>query len=253
MEHGNLSRKEFMQEIINFTEDIVDKAKKRADYLKNKSFPDIKAPCPKCQAPTLKQTDATYECHEPECGFRMGNHIASRLLEEKEANELFTKGMVGPLEGFKSRFNKPFEAALVLDKKFKVTFDFGNDDEEVELDDSMIIGNFTHEDKEYKVYETEKFYRVPELKTKKEENGIKISKVLLQQPVSAEDALLMFQGQKSSLMEDFISNRTKRKFKAHLLYDFKASRPTFEFPPRAAKKGTKKKTAKKAAKKAPMK
>ncbi len=249
MEHGKLTREEFMQEIINFTEDIVEKAKKRAEYLKNKSFPDIKAPCPKCQAPTLKQTDATYECHEAECDFRMGKHIASRLLEEKEANELFSKGMVGPLEGFKSRFNKPFDAALVLDKKFKVAFDFGNDDEEVELDDTMIIGKFTQEDKEYTVYETEKFYRVPELKTKKEENGIKISKILLQQPVSAEDALLMFQGQKSSLMADFISNRTKRKFKAHLLYDFKASRPTFEFPPREAKKGAKKKTAKKAAKK----
>jgi DNA topoisomerase-3 len=249
MEHGKLSRKEFMQEIINFTEDIVGKAKKRAEYLKNKVFPDIKAPCPKCQAPTLKQTDATYECHELECDFRMGKHIASRLLEEKEAHELFSKGMVGPLIGFKSRFNKPFDAALVLDKKFKVTFDFGNDDEEVELDDTMIIGNFTQDDKEYKVYETEKFYRVPELKTKKEENGVKISKILLQQPVSAEDALLMFQGEKSSLMTDFISNRTKRNFKAFLLYDFKASRPIFEFPPREAKKGAKKKTAKKAAKK----
>ena len=252
MEDGKLSRDEFMQEIINFTEDIVEKAKKRAEYLKNKSFPDIKAPCPKCQVPTLKQTDATYECHEVECDFRMGKHIASRLLEEKEANELFSKGMVGPLEGFKSRFNKPFEAALVLDKKFKVTFDFGNDDEEIELDDTMIIGKFTQDDKEFTVYETEKFYRVPEFKTKKEENGIKISKILLQQPITAEDALLMFQGKKSSLMSDFISNRTKRKFKAHLLYDFKASRPTFEFPPREAKKTAKKaakKTAKKAAKK----
>lgn len=253
MEDGKLSRPEFMQEIISFTEDIVQKAKQRAEYLKNKSFPDIKAPCPKCQVPTLKQTDATYECEEVECDFRMGKHIASRLLEEHEANELFSKGMVGPLEGFKSRFNKPFEAALVLDKKFKVAFDFGNDDEDVELDDSMVIGTFSQEDKEYKVYETEKFYRAPELKTKKEENGIKISKILLQQPISKEDALLMFKGEKSSLMTDFISNRTKRKFKAHLLYDFKACRPVFEFPPREAKKKTAKKAAKKTAKKATKK
>ncbi len=250
MEQGKLSRKDFMQEVINFTEEIVDKAKKRAEHLKNKVFPDIKAPCPKCQAPTLKQTDATYECHELECDFRMGKHIASRLLEEKEANELFSKGMVGPLEGFKSRFNKPFEAALVLDKKFKVAFDFGNDeDEDEELTDEKIIGKFKYDDKEYTAYQTEKFYRVPELKTKKEEKGVKISKILLQQPVSAEDALLMFSGEKSSLMTEFISNRTKRPFKAHLLYDYKASRPVFDFPPREAKKGAKKKVAKKAAKK----
>jgi DNA topoisomerase III len=138
----------------------------------------------------------------------------------------------------------------VLDKKFKVAFDFGNNDEEEELDDAMIIGKFTHEGNEYTVFETEKFYRVPDLKTKKEENGIKISKTLLQQPVSAEDALLMLQGEKSSLMSGFISNRTKRSFKAHLLYDFKASRPVFDFPPREAKKAAKKTTAKKAAKKA---
>ena len=114
------------------------------------------------------------------------------------------------------------------------------------------VGNICYYVKD--IVKTEKFYRAPELKTKKEENGIKISKILLQQPISKEDALLMFKGEKSSLMTDFISNRTKRKFKAHLLYDFKASRPVFEFPPReakkkTAKKTTKKKVAKKAAKK----
>ncbi len=249
MEQGKLSRNDFMQEIIAFTGDIVDKAKKRANDLKNKVFPDIDAPCPKCQAPKLKQTDATYECHETGCDFRMGKHIASRLLEEKEAKELFTKGIVGPLDGFKSRFNKPFEASLVLDKKFKVAFDFGKDDQDEVLDDAMIIGNFSHEGKEYNVFETEKFYRVPDLKTKKEENGIKISKILLQQPVSADDAMLMLRGEKSSLMAGFVSNRTKRAFKAHLLYDFKADRPAFEFPPREAKKPVAKKAAKKAAKK----
>ena len=251
MEQGKLTRPVFMQEIIDFTQDIVNKAKKHAEFLKNKQFPDINAPCPKCHAPTLKQTDATYACHDPNCGFSIGKYIASRLLTESEAYELFTKGMVGPLTGFKSRFNKPFDAALKLDQKtFKIAFDFGNDDdEEEELTDDKIIGTITHEGKEYKVYETEKSYRVPELKTKKQANGIKISKILLQQPISKEDALLMFNGQKSSLMTGFISNRTKRGFKAFLLYDFKAGRPIFEFPPREAKKKTAKKAAKKAAKK----
>ncbi len=245
MEQGNLTRESFMNDIIEFTTDIVEKAKQHAAVLKNKVFPDIKAPCPKCQAPILKQTDATYECHEAECDFRMSKHIASRLLEENEANELFSKGMVGPLEGFRSRFNKPFDAALVLDKKFKVAFDFGNDeDEDIELTDEMIIGKFKHDGTEYTAYETEKYFRVPELKTKKEENGVRISKILLQQEVTKEDALLMFKGEKSSLLTGFISNRTKRPFKAHLLYDYKASRPVFDFPPREAKK-TAKKTPKK--------
>lgn len=255
MEQGELARDEFMQEIIGFTRDIVEKAKKHAEQLKNQVFPDLKAPCPKCQAPELKQTDATYECYQEECDFRTGKYIAGRVLAMEEAAELFTKGMVGPLTGFKSRFNRPFDAALELDKKFKVGFNFGNDDDEIDdLTDDQIIGTFTHEEKEYKLYETEKNYLAPECKSKKNENGIKISKIMLQQQVSKEDAVAMVNGNKSSLMTGFISNRTKRPFKAHLLYDFKAGRPVFEFPPREAKKKTakkaaKKKTAKKAAKK----
>jgi DNA topoisomerase-3 len=250
MEQGKLGRPEFMKDIITYTEDIVQRAKGYATELKNKVFPDINAPCPKCGATTLKQTDATYECREPECGFKVTKYIANRLLTEDEARELFTKKFVGPLSGFKSRFNRPFDAGLEIDKKFKVAFVFDRDEEDIEdLTDDMIIGEMTFDDKTLKIYETEKSYYVPEAKNKKAPNGMKIAKVLLQQPISKEDAIKVFQGEKSSLMEDFISNRTKRKFKAFLVYDFNNARPSFEFPPREPKKKAAKKAAKKTAKK----
>lgn len=259
MEQGKLERPVFMREIINYTEDIVERAKLHAAELKNKVFPDIAAPCPKCGATSLKQTDATYECTELECGFKVTKHIANRLLTEEEARELFSKKFVGPLSGFRSRFNRPFDAGLEIDKKFKVAFVFDRDEEEAEdLTDDMIIGEMTFDDTTHKIYETGKSYFVPTAKNKKAPNGMKISKVMLQQEISREDALKIFQGEKSSLMEGFISNRTKRKFKAFLVYDFTGARPTFDFPPREAKKTAKKaakktakKTAKKAAKKAP--
>lgn len=254
MEQGKLDRPVFMEQIIDFTKDIVERAKGHATELKNKVFPEIKAPCPKCGATTLKQTDATYECMEPECGFKITKYIANRLLAEEEARELFTKMFVGPLSGFRSRFNRPFDAGLEIDKKFKVAFVFDRDEEDMEdLTDDMIIGEMTFDEKVVKIYETEKSYFVPEAKNKKAPNGMKVSKILLQQPISKEDAIKIFQGEKSSLMEDFISNRTKRKFKAFLIYDFNNGRPSFEFPPREAKKKTAKKTAKKAAKKAAKK
>lgn len=247
MEQGKLKRSDFMKEIITFTRDFVERAKSHTEQLKNKVFPDLKTPCPKCQADTLKQTDATYECYNADCGFKTSKYIASRVLTEAEAHELLTKGQVGPLTGFKSRFNKPFDAALTLDKQFKVGFDFGNDDDEDEdLTDDQIIGDFSHNGKSFKLYETQKGYKAPDFKTKKEPNGIRLSKVMLQQEISKEDALKILNGEKSSLMTDFVSNRTKRKFKAYLLYDFTAGRPVFDFPPRPAKKG-----AKKAAKKKP--
>ena len=89
--------------------------------------------------------------------------------------------------------------------------------------------------------------------TKKAPAGLKISKMLLQQEITKEHAVAMFNGEKTPKLDDFVSNRTKRKFSAFLLYDFKADRPTFEFPPREAKKKAAKKSARKTAKKAAKK
>lgn len=250
MEQGKLGRPEFMREIISYTKDIVDRAKSYAAELKNKVFPDINAPCPKCGAESLKQTDATYECHNTECGFRISKYIASRLITPDEARELCTKKFVGPLEGFKSRFNRPFEAGLEIDKKYKVAFVFDRDeDDEEDLTDDQIIGKFSHEGEEHTIYETDKSYFVPSFKNKKAPGGIKISKMMLQQEISREDAIKILKGEKSSLMTDFVSNRTKRKFKAFLTFDFESARPVFDFPPREPKKKTAKKAAKKSAKK----
>jgi DNA topoisomerase-3 len=52
----------------------------------------------------------------------------------------------------------------------------------------------------------------------------------------------MLAGEKSKLLQGFVSNRTKRKFAAFLKYDFDEGRPTFEFEARK-KKTAKKKTA----------
>ena len=142
MEHGQLRREAFMKEIISYTNEIVTKARQRADELKNQPFPDLKVPCPMCGAESLKQTDATYECREPDCKFKAKKHIAGRLLTEDEARQLFTTKHVGPLTGFKSKFNKPFDAALELDDKFKINFVFDNDDKDAvtELTEEQLIG-----------------------------------------------------------------------------------------------------------------
>jgi DNA topoisomerase III len=115
MEHGQLERGVFMRDIIAYTHDIVAKARQRASEMKSQPFADLRAACPACGAPSLKQTDATYECREPECKFQLKKHIAGRLLTEDEAVELVSKRFVGPLGGFRTRFNKTFEAGLELD------------------------------------------------------------------------------------------------------------------------------------------
>ena len=247
MEHGQLQRDAFMKEIVSYTNEIVSKARKLADDAKNQSFPDLKVPCPICGAQGLRQTDATYECREIDCKFKAKKHIAGRLLTEAEATELFTKGFVGPLTGFKSKFNKPFDAALKMDEKFKVNFFFENDDRDtaIELTEEQLIGVVDVVDgRHMKIYQSEKAYHIPELVTKKDPNGVRIGKTILQHEITTEQALKLIATGKTDVIKGFVSNRTKRKFDAFLTFDPKEGKIGFDFPPRPAKKAAAKKTAK---------
>jgi len=255
MEQGKLGRDVFMREIIGLTKDIVAKAKGHAVALKNKDFPDIKAPCPKCNAATLKQTDATYECTEPECGFKTKKYIAGRLLSEDEAHTLFTTKFVGPLEGFRSKFNKPFDAALAIDDKFKLSFVFDQDEPEssADLTDEQVIATVSRPDgREFKVYATDKAFFVPQLTTKKDPTGIRIGRFILGRDIPEDQALKLISTGKTDLLPGFVSKRTKRKFSAFLTFDAESGKIGFEFEERkpAAKKAPAKKAAKKASSKA---
>ncbi len=246
MEHGELGRDAFMAEIKRYTQEIVAKAKTLATELKSRVFPDLDCPCPACGAASLKQTDATYECREPECKFRAKKHIAGRQLTADEAKQLFTTKFVGPLTGFKSRFNKPFDAGLELDDKFKVNFVFEQDDREdlSELSEDQVVASLEIGDgRTVKVYGTDKAWFVPELKTKNEPEGLRISKTILQREIPETELRQMLTSGKTSVIRGFISNRTKRPFDAHLVLDFDTGKVGFEFPPRPVKKANKKDTS----------
>jgi DNA topoisomerase-3 len=238
MEHGQLPRAEFMREIIAYTDEIVSKARRLADTAKNQSFPDLKVPCPICGNQDLRQTDATYECRQPECKFKAKKHIAGRLLSAEEATELFTHKRVGPLTGFKSKFNKPFDASLALDAKFKVNFLFENDDHDnaPELTEEQLIAE-THltDGRPVKIYQSEKAYHIPDLVTKKEPHGIRIGKSILHREIPVDQVIKLINSGKTDLLKDFVSNRTKRKFDAHLTFDPKDGKIGFDFPPRPGK------------------
>ena len=247
MEQGNLKRGDFMKEIIAYTDEICTKARSAADLAKSEVFPDLKVTCPMCGAVSLKQTEATYECREPECKFKAKKHIAGRLLTEEEAIQLFTTKHVGPLTGFRSKFNKPFDAALELDAKFKINFVFENDDRDgpPELTEEQFIGEAkTEEGNSYKVYATDKAYHVPEIITKKDPHGIRIGKSILQCEIPQDQMLKLISTGKTDVLKGFVSNRTKRKFDAHLTFDLKDGKIGFDFPPRPVKKVAAKKAAK---------
>jgi DNA topoisomerase-3 len=75
----------------------------------------------------------------------------------------------------------------------------------------------------------------------------KSGKIILQQPVAREQMSKLLTTGKTDLLENFVSNKTRRKFKARLAFDPKEGKVMFEFEPRAAKTAAKKVPAKKAA------
>ncbi len=252
MEHGELSRSEFMQEIIRFTSDIVNKAKAYTEELKNRVLPDLVATCPNCQADKLKTTDATYDCYNPECGFRTNKYIASRLLSAEEARELFEKKSLDSLEGFKSRFNELFDAGLELKQavsktgklgKWKVSFVFDNgDSERDELTEEQVVASVTTPDGlAVKIYETSKAWYVPAIVTKDNPDGVRISRTILQLEIPSQQGIKLIERGKTDLLPGFISKRTKRPFVAYLTFDATTGKVGFEFEPRKKKTAAKKK------------
>ena len=255
MEQGELDRATFMSEIASFTEDAVGKARAHYDEIISRPFPDLNCPCPNCGATELKQTDATYECRTPDCGFRISKYIAGRALSEEEAKTLFTTKFLETRDGFVSRFNRPFEAALELKQqvsktgklgKWKTNFVFDSDLESVEdlTEDQMIKELTLTNGKSAKLYETEKAFIVPALTTKDNPDGFRLGKTILQKELNAADVEKMLVEGKTALLPGFISKKTKRAFAAHLTLDPETAKIGFEFAPRA------KKSAKKATKKA---
>lgn len=270
MEAGRLSRDVFMKEISTLTKNIVDQTQAFTDKFVNRSFPDLLAPCPECGNQSHRQTDGVFECRNPECAFRLKKHVASHELNEEEARELMTNKILGPINDFKSRFGKPFEAELTLAKEkktWKIGFKFEGDDRREEelknLQDEQIICEAKRTDDSEElipVYETESAFLAPMMATKVDERGVRISKTILKKELPTEQMIKFFVDGKTDLIPGFISKRG-RPFAAFLKLDREKGKLEFEFAPRKAKKkkgdgddeGDEKKTKKKAKKKAAKK
>ena len=255
MEHGRLDRATFMDEIKKMTVEIVETTREFNDELANRVYPDLTdSPCPECGTKEHTQRDGVFECKNPECSFRLKRYIASHALTENEARSLMINRKIGPIEDFKNRFGQPFKAELTLDKPkraWKVGFVFeGDADREDELknltDDQIICEARILDDSEemVKVYETGRAYLAPKMATKKDERGVRISKMILKKEIPQDQAIKLFVDGKTELIPGFISKRN-RPFAAHLTLDRVTGKLGFEFAERKPKKkkGAKKKKA----------
>ena len=248
MERGELDRESFMAEIGSYTAEIVNKARGYYTEVVSRSFPDLECVCPNCEADVLKQTDATYECYREECNFKISKWIAGAELTMEEAKTLFTDKFLPEKTGFVSRFNKPFDAALELIQpvtktgklqRWKTNFVF---EEQVPLTVDDLLPEQKVADFSLKtgtaasLYELDKVFFVPELKTKDKPDGFQLGKTILKRELLAAEVTKLFVEGKTELLKGFISNRTRRPFSAFLTLDFETGKIGFEFAPRPPKK-----------------
>src|SRR5213082_1481058 len=126
MAHGKLDRRHFMEDIRGLTREIVEKVRNFRGETIEGEYAVIDAKCPNCGSGPIKEDYKTFRCQN--CDWLMWKTMASRQFEPEEVRELLTKERVGPLQGFRSKMGRPFEAAVKLGEDKKPEFDFGADE-----------------------------------------------------------------------------------------------------------------------------
>ncbi len=240
MEQGGIPRPQFMQEIRQFTEDIVTKAKNFSGDSVEGQFTDLDAKCPKCQHAGFKESYKAYECKG--CELLVWKNMAGRELERAEVIALLQNGAVGPLEGFRSKLGRPFSAVIKLDPDFKQTFDFGNDDTSAANIDFSALPPITTCPicKTGTVHDTGSAYQCSNTGACK----FRMGKSICQREIPQEQVIKLAETGKTDLLQRFISKKGK-PFSAYLKLE--NNKVGFEFEPR---KPAAKKTATKPAKSA---
>jgi DNA topoisomerase-3 len=251
MEHGRLARAAFMGEIAKMAERIVKKAKEYDRDTIPGDYMTLATPCPKCGG-VVKENYRRFACtgasgSEEGCGFSITKIPSGRAFELEEAEAFLRDKKVGPLEGFRSKKGFPFtaELKLVFDDEidnWRLEFDFGDDERDGAADGEPV--DFSEQKSlgpcpkcQGHVYEHGTNYLCEHSVGAHQTCDFKTGKIILQQAVSHDEAHKLLATGKTSLLEGFVSNRTRRAFKAYLAYDAKEGKVIFEFEPRGAKGG----------------
>ena len=239
MEHGRLSRDEFMRQIRALTTDVVEKVRGGMGHEVTGNYKAIEVKCPKCGAGPFKESFKAYECENPQCKLIVWKNMSGRELEREEVAALLTQKRIGPIEGFRSKMGRAFSAVVILDEntEWKQKFEFekdvnGDANGAPDLSAAVNLG----ETPAGTVYELDNaFLCVPAGGGRQ----IRMGKIICQRPIPADQALKIFREGKSDLLPRFISKKGK-PFKAFLVLD--GGKVGFEFEPRQPKAKKEKKT-----------
>jgi DNA topoisomerase-3 len=257
MEKGHLERGTFMKRIAQMAERIVKKAKEYDRDTIPGDYATLAVPCPNCGG-VVKENYRRYACTgipgvREGCGFSISKIPGGRAFELAEVEAFLRDKRIGPLEGFRSKAGWPFtaEIRLVRDDEidnWKLEFDFGEDAKrEAESGEPVDFGEQEPLGKCPKtgggVYEHGANYVCEHSVGPAPTCDFRSGKVILQQPVAREQMTKLLASGATDLLEGFVSNKTRRKFKARLEWDAKEGKVVFAFEPRPVRGPAAKKAA----------
>jgi DNA topoisomerase-3 len=251
MERGKISREEFMREIAQMTQIIVKRAKEYNNDTIPGDYATLKTPCPNCGG-VVKENYRRFACTK--CEFSMSKTPGSRQFEVAEVEELLEKREIGPLQGFRSKMGRPFAAILKISRdedinNFKLEFDFGQNQDDDENAEGVDFTGQTALGPCPKcgsgVYEMGLAYVCEKTVARPKACDFRSGRIILQQEILPEQMAKLLNEGKTDLLPGFISQRTRRPFKAFLVKG-KDGKVSFEFEERKAKVPAKGKAAAKA-------
>lgn len=234
IEHGHMSREEFMCEIKDLTRQIVDIAKTFEETDLGASPLPVRSPIDGAE---MIETFKAYKSVND--NFTIWKVIAGRRLERDEAVQLIEQRKVGPLDGFRSKAGRTFSAGLRLTDEWKI---------ELDLDGlGGAAPDFSGQEPVGRcpvcgggVFETPMAFICERAVGAAPEGGskcvVRISKKILGRDIAREQAAKLLTEGKTDLLDKFWSRRTRRPFSAWLMVS-PDGKIGFGFPPRERKAG----------------
>lgn len=240
MEKGKLSREQFMTEISNTTQTIVDRAKNYSETTVPGDYVNLVTPCPKCGS-IVKENYRRFSCSNSEnCDFSISKIPGGRQFEIQEVEQLLKEHQLPLLDGFRSKMGRPFSAILKLNSEHRLEFDFGQDNQN--NDETQEKPDFSNQAPlgscpkcGASVFDNIINYSCEKAIGADKTCDFKSGKLILQQNIEPEQFQKLLNQKKTDLLTRFISSKTRRPFKAYLVLKPDGS-TGFEFEARQTKR-----------------
>lgn len=246
VEGGERTRQTFMDEISDYTREIVEHAR-NFDYDEiYRSDPPL-ATCPLCKIRKVYEKARFYACegntgkNEGVCTFSIWKEKAGRYLDRFTVTELFENRSTPQIEGFLNKRGDGYSASLRLNEEcqLEVVGDAASNGHlaaaTVELPvDSTPLGPCPFDQKQCWVIETPSHYQCVGKCLNgdgKRKQGAQLPRIVCKRELTREEAKQFFEGGRTPEIDDFVS-KYGRNFKATLVLK-DSGKHGFEFPPRA--------------------